>query len=243
METSLMADSALVTLLLLERTGARSTAEVAAELALSRNSARRILDTLHGRGFVVRDAAQRFRLGPTLISIAAELPSELAIAADPHVTDLAERLGETVVLAMLEGEHSVIVTQSLGVTSPLRVEHEIGFRQPLSRGASSLAILAHLPGDDDRVARSGVAATELAAIRARGYALSVGHIRTGMIGIAAPLYRETARVAGSLAVIAPETRAQDLTRHAELLRSTADLIRNAYRSLRETSRIAEESPR
>ncbi|MBL3680122.1 IclR family transcriptional regulator domain-containing protein [Leucobacter chromiireducens] len=178
-----------------------------------------------------------------LIALAADIPSELAIAADPHVADLAERLGETVVLAILEGDHSVIVTQSLGATSPLRVEHEIGFRQPLSRGASSLAILAHLPEDDERVARSGITAEELFAIRARGYALSKGQIRIGMFGIAAPLYQETARVAGSLAVIAPESRALRLTAHTELLRSTADLIRNAYRALRETSRAAEEYAR
>lgn len=238
-----MADSALVTLLFLEGSGPRTVAEIAAELGLSSNAARRIVETLHARGFVVRDAAQRLRLGPALLTVAADLPTELAIAAQPHVVELADRLGETVVLAMLEGEHSVIVTQGLGAASPLRVEHEIGFRQSLSRGASSLAILAHLPPEDERVARSGVPAAALAEIRARGYARTEGDIRAGMVGIAAPLYRQSASIAGSLAIIAPTTRAGILSEHAELLRSTADLIRNAYRSLRASGRVSEETPR
>lgn len=234
-----MADSAVLALLFLERRGASTTTEVAEGLKVARSSAARILKTLHARGFVVRDLEQRFVLGPALLRVATNAPGELAVAAKPHMQELSYRLGETVLLAIREGEESVIVAQSIGSAGPLRIEHELGHQQPLSRGASGLAILAHLPLEVNRAADSQAAATELAIIRAQGFARTEGDIRHGMVGVAVPIFDEVDFVIGSLAVVVPLERAARLEANTALLQQTVSVTRNAYLSLLEAARVTE----
>lgn len=230
-------------MLLMEQRGSCTASEAAAELGISRTAAMRILTTLHAKKYAVRDLTQRFSLGPAVLGLAKRTTPELAAAGAPHIHDLTYRLGETVVLAVAEHDEAVIVAQSLGMASTLRVEYEIGYRQPLSKGASGLAILAHLPDDDLRVRDAELSPSILAEIRNTGIARSEGEIRSGMVGIAAPVHLPPDGIAGSLAIVVPASRADDLETHTDLLRSTADLIRNAYRSLLETSRRAEQQAR
>jgi DNA-binding IclR family transcriptional regulator len=207
LDTAQTADYALQTLLELERSDGQTIAEVAEVLSLNRTVAQRIMATLHRRGAVLRDLDGRYWLGPLLIAIAHNTPDELSIVAAPVVRELAERTDETVIVARDQDDESVIVARENGRQNPLRVEYEVGFRQPLSRGATSLAILAYRdPAHAKRLLVTGDLAT-LALIRSEGYAHTEGQIRADMIGLAAPIFNGD-DVVGSLGIVLPSARAE-----------------------------------
>jgi DNA-binding IclR family transcriptional regulator len=229
MDTAQTADYALRTLLELERSDGQTIAEVAVGLSLNRTVAQRIMSTLHRRGTVLRDLDNRYWLGPLLIAIARDTPDELAIVAAPLVRELAERTDETVIVARDQHDESVIVARQNGHQNPLRVEYEVGFRQPLSRGATSLAILAYRdPSHARRLLEAGDLA-QLERIRGEGYAHTEGQIRADMIGLAAPIF-DGDEVVGSLGIVLPSARAgrvPDLV--PELLRASANLSGAVHR--------------
>jgi DNA-binding IclR family transcriptional regulator len=207
LDTAQTADYALRTLLELERSDGQTIAEVAGVLSLNRTVAQRIMATLHRRGAVLRDLDNRYWLGPLLTAIAHNTPDELAIVAAPVVRELAGRTAETVIVARDEDDESVIVARENGRQSPLRVEYEVGFRQPLSRGATSLAILAFRdPANARRLVAEGDLA-QLARIRDEGYAHTEGQIRADMIGLAAPIF-DGDDVVGSLGIVLPSARSE-----------------------------------
>ncbi|GAA1633762.1 IclR family transcriptional regulator [Georgenia ruanii] len=229
METAQTADYALLTLLELERSDGQTVSQLAAALSLNRTVAQRIVTTLHRRAAVSRDLEGRYWLGPLLIALAERLPHELSIVSAPLVGELARRAQETVVVAARDGAEAVVVARENGSSSPLRVEYEVGFRQPINRGASSLAILAHL---DEATARRHVAASDLPAlakIREQGYARSEGQLRAHMVGIAAPILAGELGVVGSIAIIVPSARATRLEGFLDDVVETAARIGRAYR--------------
>jgi DNA-binding IclR family transcriptional regulator len=223
MDTAQTADYALLTLLELERSDGQTIAEIAGVLSLNRTVAQRIISTLHRRGAVLRDLDNRYWLGPLLTAIAHNTPDELAIVAAPVMRELAELTAETVIVSRDEDDETVIVARENGHQSPLRVEYEVGFRQPLSRGATSLAILAYRdPSHARRLLIAGDLA-RLELIRSEGYAHTEGQIRADMIGLAAPIF-DGDDVVGALGIVLPRARAERVPELVpELCRASARL--------------------
>lgn len=223
METSQTVDYALRILLALEANDGRLISELAGELAIQRTALHRIVSTLHRRALIIRDRSDRYWLGPGLVQLARRVPHELVAIADATMRALAQRSGETVILAVREADEAVIVAAHSGHRGPLRVEYQVGFRQPLARGASSLAILASSDAESIRRLAPRDLTAVLAEVREKGYARTEGHIRPHMVGLAAPVFAHSS-VVGSLAVIAPSVRAERLDDVlGELLESAADL--------------------
>lgn len=228
METAQTADYALLALLELERRDGRTVSQLAGALSLNRTVVQRIVTTLHRRAALTRDVEGRYWLGPLLIALGEHLPHELAVAGAPFVRDLARRAQETVVVAARDGAEVVVVARENGSSSPLRVEYEVGFRQPITSGATGIAVLAHL---DEVEARRLASASDVAAlgqVRAQGYARSAGQVRPGMVGVAAPVLAGEAGVVGSVAIVAPVMRAERLEGLLDDLVDTAGQIGDAY---------------
>lgn len=178
--------------------------EIASELSISKAVVHRILTSLKERGLVTSDAATRkYSLGPAVLELAASYREQVDVR--PLALEAMERLSaatqETATLSIRSGWDRVYVDQ---VLPPLEVKMtvKLGIAHPLHAGSSSKAFLAFLPDADQEaffdqsdlepVTESTVTSTtrlrkELAEIRAKGYAVSLGERQVGAASVAAPV--------------------------------------------------------
>src|SRR5690606_594985 len=97
---------------------------------------------------------------------------------------------------------------------PLSYSRGLGHAERLRRGASGIAILAFLPQDQIEAilgAESDPTAVKtlrrtIAQVRARGYALSRGHLIVGAQAIAAPVFDRTRAPVAALGLFGPAAR-------------------------------------
>lgn len=230
MEIAQTADNALLALLELERSGRQTIAELSASLNLNRTITQRTVRTLHERGFVVRGLDGRYGPGPALLKISNGLPHEITLSANGMLEDLASETQETVIIAVNEGDEILVVASASGSSEPLRVEFQVGFRQPIWRGASGLAILAHLKNDPAIHHLGPIELEIIAEARAQGYARTRGQIRSDMTGAAVALLDADGSLLGSIAIIVPSIRSERLEANIPALLSTARRIEAQHTS-------------
>lgn len=103
-----------------------------AETGLHPSTAFRILASAGQHGLVERDSSGAYRLGSRLLQLAGQVQSGLDLRdqARPIMRELRDRLGETVNLAIREGDEMVYVERVLSQRM-MRVEQVIGSRAPL----------------------------------------------------------------------------------------------------------------
>jgi DNA-binding IclR family transcriptional regulator len=193
-----------------------TAAEVSRALNLNRTVVHRLLTTLHQRGFLVRTDG-RYAPGALLVRMAGRVRPELRAAAAGVMRSLAAKIGETVVLHIADGDEAVVLDQVVGTDHVVRVEHRIGSRHPLVKGASGRALLAFL--DEPSVARivGGTDNPEAAVrllenVRQAGYAISHDELQNDVYGLAVPVGADDEPVA-SLAILIPGRRAGDILQY------------------------------
>ena len=232
-EISKTADQALSVLLELGDRGPMTPSALARSLAFNRTVTHRLLATLHQRGFVTMHDGG-YSLGAALVRLAAHVQPELRLAAREILAGLAERIGETVVIHVAEGDDAVVLDEVVPMRNVLRVEHQAGSRHPLARGASGRALLAFLHGPRverliDTAASPDALRRQLASVRQLGYALSHDELQDGVHGLAVPVRRDGDGVVASLAVIVPTTRATGIADHLDDLLAAAEHISSGAR--------------
>jgi DNA-binding IclR family transcriptional regulator len=175
--------------------------ELADRCRLNRSTAWRILATLEDAGLVERDPESgRYAVGYALVTLAAGAGHEaLARRAHPHLQALADACAETASLAVPRALQLVYVDQ---VQAPhVMAANWLGRSTPLhatSTGKAFLACLAPdelgaaLPGrlqrfTDTTITTRAALRAELAAVRARGYAVSRGELEPALWGVSAPV--------------------------------------------------------
>ncbi|WP_265522237.1 IclR family transcriptional regulator [Oerskovia flava] len=188
-------DRAIDLLELLADAGGQATLSELAEAArLPLPTIHRLLRTLLGRGYVRQTPSRRYTLGPRLIRLGESAGRQLGAGARPHLEQLADRLGESANLAMIDRDMVVYVAQASS-RHAMRTFTEVGRRVfPHSTGVGK-AVLAQLPDSTVReiVARTGMppatSATitdvddllvELHRTRERGYAIDDGEQELGV---------------------------------------------------------------
>lgn len=177
--------------------------EIATTLELSKPAVHRILSSLRNKGMVELDPSSRkYSLGPVILSLGLSYLDKLdiqAIAA-PELARLSRATNETATLSVRAGDARVYVDQVTPHREVL-MSVQIGIPHPLHAGASSKAFLAHLPDEEiDRYLHEPLRLLtprtvvdplslrrELAAIRQRGWAQSVGERQAGAASVAAPV--------------------------------------------------------
>jgi DNA-binding IclR family transcriptional regulator len=227
-ETSKTADHALAVLLELSERGPMAPAEIARRLELNRTVVHRLLSTLHQRGFIHRSESG-YVPGTVLVRMAERVQPALRAAAARPMTNLCDELRETIVLHVADGQEAVVLEERVAGGHVLRVEHDIGSRQALDRGASGRALLAFLPRKSRaRAVRRGAdpedLTRELDQVIEMGYAISHDELQNGVHGLAVPVLDGEGHAIASLALSVPARRAEGLQRHVELLRSGAAAI-------------------
>ena len=160
---------------------------LAAELALAKSSALNLLVSLEASGMVRRTPAG-WVLGFKVLELSRAALTSTEVVAEFHRATSASRelVGETVVLAVLDGADVVYVARHDG-HQPVRYVNEIGTRNPAVVTALGRAMLAGLPDDElarrldgaeplpVRTARSlrtvDQLRADLEAVRDRGYSI------------------------------------------------------------------------
>ncbi len=131
----------------LEGSSGMSLGQLAGRVGLPKSTVQRIINALDSENFVVSASpGGRLRLGPALVRIAHSIRFPIAETARPYLRELSEKTGETVDLAVLDGEKAVFVAQIPG-SHRLRAVSAIGVSFPLHCTANGKAMLATLDAD------------------------------------------------------------------------------------------------
>ncbi len=200
------------------------TGEISRMLGLHKATASRILRTLAEKGFLQQDPESRkFSLGPAASDLGRAynngLSSNLVVMAKPHIDELRNALGETVVLEVLSGESTVMAYVAEG-PQRVRIAGTVGDRLPAHAAAGAKAILAFSPlevveraiGEElqpftARTITSRKAyIRELATIRRQGFSLDREEIDVGINAVGAPVFDREGRAAAAVVVAGPAQR-------------------------------------
>ncbi|MET9971121.1 IclR family transcriptional regulator [Streptomyces sp. NPDC006356] len=231
-EIAQTADHALRILEELGRGEPLSPNQLCERLDLNRTVVQRLLKTLDARGFVLRQGTL-YAPGATLVRLAGTVGPSLRAAAVPVMRALCAKVNESIVLHVVDGLDGVVLEQVVATDHIIQVSHPAGSRHPLVSGASGRAILAFQP---EAVRKRALARQEqpallernLEAVRQLRYAVSVDELQDGVHGVAVPLLDADGTAVGSLAVLAPTSRARGIEGHVEALWEASEAIRLAY---------------
>jgi DNA-binding IclR family transcriptional regulator len=193
--------------------------ELAGALGVHKSTASRLAATLAGRGFLERaPGSESFRLGPELGRLgllAARGGDDLVEVTRPAMARLAADTGETVNLALLEGDEAVNVAQVDG-RHIVGVGSWTGRRTALHCTANGKVLLAFAPGArrESRleaftartIASPAALERELRRVRSSGYATAVGELEDGLHAVAVPLFDRAGRCVAALSVSGPAYR-------------------------------------
>lgn len=193
--------------------------ELAGELGMHKSTVSRLLAALERRG-LVRRQGERFAPGPELARLGALAVRGLTLvgAARPPLELLAERTGETVNLAVRDGERALNVLQ-VDAAHFVGVTDWTGRAAPLHASANGKALLAfgdaRATGRLTRltprtiVDRTGLRA-ELERTRSVGFAVAVEELELGLHAVAAPVFDATGSCVAAVSVSGPAYRLTEI---------------------------------
>lgn len=198
--------------------------EISAVLSLSKAVVYRVLSTLRESGFVEVDDSRRYMLGPTSLALGLAYLSrhDLRERARPFLVALSKETQETATLSTRRADFRTYIDQ---VTPPREVKMTVAIGQsyPLHAGSSSKAFLAFLPEEDQNVylrdhnlspltdltiTDPAELRRELAKIRKRGFARSLGERQPGSASVAAPVFNHEGEPVGVISICGPRERFQ-----------------------------------
>lgn len=185
-ETSQTLDRGLRVLKLLADTDHGLTvSELAGKLGVNRTVVYRLLATLEQHALVRRDLGGRARVGLGVLRLGRQVHPLVREAALPALRALAEDVGATAHLTLVDGTEALAVAVVEPSWTDYHVAYRTGFRHRLDRGAAGRAILAGRRPDRE---------TE------GGFVLTHGELEAGASGAAAPLLGVTG-IEGSVGVV------------------------------------------
>lgn len=212
--------------------------EIASRVELHKSTVHRLLASLEGKGFVMRDAAtDKYRLGYRLWELSANLSKEgdPGIILLPEMERLRDLLGETISLYVQDGLERIRI-QAVQSTHAIRRVAPVGARMPLYVGASSKVLVAFAePSLQQQLLASAdwpagldqqAFLLQLSETKRAGFATSVEEREPGAAAVAAPILDHGGRLVAALAVSGPANR---LT--LEEMQAQAPLIMEAARRM------------
>ncbi len=197
--------------------------EIADRAGLARATAHRMLATLVEAGLVrIDERDQGYHLGFRLFEMAHRVwdQFDLRSAAEPELERLRDISGETVRLAICDGDEALTVDQREAAQT-VRLGNAVGARQPMHASGAGKALLAHL----DPLAREqmlnrltlqrftpntivdrAALVQHLDLTKARGYSVSFEEQNVGVSSVAAAILDPRARAIGAIAIVGPSYR-------------------------------------
>lgn len=154
--------------LLAESGGGVTVTEAASALGVNRTVVYRLAATLERHGLLRRGQDGRLSLGFAVLGLAGAVHPLLRRAALPALRELAEDVGATAHLTIVDGGEALAVAVVEPTWTAYHVAYRVGSRHPLDRGAAGKAIVSGREG------RASFVATE-------------GELQAGAHGVAAPV--------------------------------------------------------
>lgn len=205
--------------------GPASLADLVVRTGLPRPTAHRLAQALEVHGLVDRDATGRFVLGPRITAWAAGA-DPLQARADAAVVDLRDATGVSAQVYRRVGDRRLCVAAAEPAAG-LRDTVPVGALLTLKAGSAAQVLTAWLPTGERTAALRGAAftAADLATVRERGWAHSVGQREPGVASVSVPVFDAAGRVIAAVSVSGPVdrlARVSAATRRA--LREAADAL-------------------
>ena len=213
-------DRAITVLEILARRGEAGVSEVAAEIDVHKSTAFRLLGALAGRGLVEQTGERgKYRLGVGLIPLAGAVSDRLDVTrqARPVCERLAAELGETMNVAVLQGQWAVNVDQARG-PSTVSTHNWVGQLTPSYCTSSGKVLLAFADParrgpfaplrrfTDRTVTDADALERELQMVRTTGVARVCEEYEVGLNAIAAPVRDRAGSVVAAVSVSGPSYR-------------------------------------
>lgn len=205
-----------------EAGGPIGLSQLAARAGLPLATIHRLVRTLVDLGYVRQEASRHYSLGPRLMRLVDGSTQRLGSLAKPHMHRVVTALGESVNLAILDGDEVVYVAQVQPSQNFMRMFTEVGRRAQPHTTAVGKAMLATRPDAEvlDLLDRTGMQRhtdrtivtpndflADLARVRERGYALDEGEQELGVRCVAVAV-RNAPRLM-ALSMSGPLTRMGD----------------------------------
>ena len=199
--------------------------EICYRVDLPKTTVFRYLQTLCACGFVTHDPeTDLYRIGLRGWELGQSVHAPLRVRelALPPMRALRDQFNETVNLGVLDGL-DVVYLEIIESRRSLRMQAQLGGRDPIYSTALGKAVLAFLPEDQwqahlppdmlPRTRRTVVSHTKLqqalAQARERGFALDDEENEEGARCIAAPIFNHQGHVAAAVSLAAPASRMSD----------------------------------
>jgi IclR family KDG regulon transcriptional repressor len=204
--------------------GGMTVGQLVTAVKIEKSVVSRIVTTLTDEQYLFFDAAtHRYRLGLKFIALGLRQLDNLGIygLVTPRLQDIADKLGELVQLALVEGT-SMRYVAKVDCKDRIQMHSLIGQKVVLHAATAGKVWLASLPEEEAlKIAlNDGLPAftprtitriedfrKELRKVRERGYAMVVEELIPGGTAVGVPIYGErTGSVVGAIVVSAPSFR-------------------------------------
>jgi DNA-binding IclR family transcriptional regulator len=212
------------------------------EVGQSKTRVFRILSTFEECGYVVRDGAGGYKVGPRLAALSAGSLrfEQLRWRAVPPLQALAEATGETAHVGILHGPQVVTVQLAEG-RHEVRMHSRVGKRSPAHASSLGKVLLAYFPEPEideflrtveltplttNTIVDPSVLRRHLAEIRTAGYAVDNEELELGLRCVAAPITDHTGLVVAAVSISAPTTRMS-----LEQAKAMAQTVKGAGRAI------------
>ncbi len=165
--------------------------------------------------------ADSYRLGPSIFSLTAQIPSaqQLTAIARPYILELVRGISETVCLCLPDGD-LVYYADQVDSTYQIRPRAWAGTRTPMHTVSAGKLFLANLsPSELDNylaqpietfarktINSSAALRAHLKEVRKKGYGWARDEYEDGLVGFAAPIKDASQSVIAAIAVSGPAYR-------------------------------------
>jgi PcaR/PcaU/PobR family beta-ketoadipate pathway transcriptional regulator len=197
--------------------------EISRVLNLSIGSVQRVTNTLQKLGYLRKDEnKQGYVLGYKAWGLGLSIIKDIDLkrVAHPYLQELSREIGETVNLAILDGQDIVYVDR-IKTEQIININLSIGSRLPVYCTSMGKSLLAFLPDNEiskildaidikpitpNTITDKSRLLEELQQVRQRGFSLNDRELEIGLRSVAAPVRDESKRVIAAVNIAVPSTR-------------------------------------
>ena len=203
-----------------------SIREASRDLGYSPTTVQNTINAMKDQGFVVQDKqTECYFLGPDAIKfgLAALNQLDLKKIAHPYVEDLSEKTGETVFLAIAQGDQAIYIDKFVS-RQELRMDAPVGAHRPYNCTAAGKILLQNFSDEEIKAlavkgaftARTSNSLTELPIIKEeietiknQGWARDNEEFYQGAGCVAAPIYDDEGNLIAAITVSGPVRRVNE----------------------------------
>jgi len=208
--------------------GNLSLTEIAESTKLNSSTAHRIVSALLERKFLIRNNQKKYNLGPKITELGnisnINIDNQLKRIAKGYMIELKDKYDEDVRLFVVDGREKLCIES---IQSSKISEHimDVGDKHDILSGAPGRVFLAYMNKEKRKniIENSEITEKDLKTVKEKGYALSIGEKKEGLVGLAAPIMDNNNNIIASMSLSGPAQRMID----EEISDKIADVIATA----------------